>query len=753
MKYDVVDSVTSGEEAVTAAANLAPDLVLMDIILSGKMDGIEAARQVRERMNIPVVFLTAHADAGTVMRARESEPFGYVMKPVNMEDLFSTIDTALHRHRLERELAEMTRDLSSANDELKTTVEELEQANLELTATVSELTETRNNLEMSNILHRESEEKYRALFDNMAQGAFYQRSDGVVTDVNSSALKMFGIGRDEFLGTAFLESKWDMIDESGNPVVSEGHPSITALRTGQVVKDFIAGVFNPAAGSHVWMAINAIPMYREGEADPYQVFVTLHDITERKKMEQDLAVNELRKRIIFENMPVGMFQSTPDGKIVSINKAFADIMGYDSEEELIDRVARSSVAEVLYEDPDRRPKLVTEVLASPGDWKSFENRYRRKDGSTIDGLLYLSVSDDPVTGTQFLYGFVQDVTDRFAAERKLREQNIFFQTLIDTIPNPIFYKDRYGVYTGCNTAFIDFIGKERGEIIGKTVYDLGPKEVADRYHEMDEELYRHRGRQRYEWMVKDGSGELRDVLFNKAVFADAAGEVAGIVGVISDITGHREVEESLRDSLARKEVLLREINHRVKNNLQMIVSILDLQAHEITDPATLGRFNDMISRIKAISLIHESLCHSENLAAVDITGYIERLARELVRSSGGMARGVDLTMQGPPVYQPLDLAIPCGLIVNEIVTNSLKYAFPDGRAEKPVIAFTVSKSGETIEISVRDNGIGLPEGTEPGVGSTLGMTLLPMLAQQLDGAISVYRGEGTGYTLTFRATR
>jgi PAS domain S-box-containing protein len=140
----------------------------------------------------------------------------------------------------------------------------------------------------------------------------------------------------------------------------------------------------------------------------------------------------------------------------------------------------------------------------------------------------------------------QEIIERKQTEGKLNEQFEFLKILMDTIPNPIFYKDIEGKYTGCNKAYEEFIDKSRDEIIGKTVYDMGPKEISDQYHEKDKELFQNPGKQEYEWKVKRKSGEIRNVVFCKATFTDSNGNVAGLIGVILDVTERKHTEEKLR---------------------------------------------------------------------------------------------------------------------------------------------------------------------------------------------------------------
>jgi PAS domain S-box-containing protein len=150
----------------------------------------------------------------------------------------------------------------------------------------------------------------------------------------------------------------------------------------------------------------------------------------------------------------------------------------------------------------------------------------------------------------------EDISKRKLSEADLRQQKDYLNSLLETIPNPVFYKDAQGRYTGCNRAFEDFIGKPRSDIVGKTVYDLGPKEIADKYYEMDSALFKKPGKQHYEWKIKKTDGSLRDVIFDKATIKDSFGNVAGLVGVISDITERKKSEQALRKSESTLKAIL-----------------------------------------------------------------------------------------------------------------------------------------------------------------------------------------------------
>jgi two-component sensor histidine kinase len=217
---------------------------------------------------------------------------------------------------------------------------------------------------------------------------------------------------------------------------------------------------------------------------------------------------------------------------------------------------------------------------------------------------------------------------------------------------------------------------------------------------------------------------------------------------VTDITERKRMEEELKASLQQKEMLLREIHHRVKNNLQIISSLLGLQSDCISDPQVLALFKDSQDRIRSMALIHEKLYRSGNLARIDFTSYIGDLAAELLRSYGVDPNRVSLQVVGEKAWLNVDTAVPCGLILQELVSNCLKHAFPEGRSGEITIALRAEAEGK-YALTVRDTGIGFPEDLDFRHTESLGLQLVIILTEQLGGTIVRQSGEGTGFTLMF----
>jgi PAS domain S-box-containing protein len=218
--------------------------------------------------------------------------------------------------------------------------------------------------------------------------------------------------------------------------------------------------------------------------------------------------------------------------------------------------------------------------------------------------------------------------------------------------------------------------------------------------------------------------------------------------MLQDVTSHAFTEERLRAALREKEVLLEEIHHRVKNNLQVITSLLGLQARSIKDSATRIKFDESRYRIQAMAILHEILDESSSLAEIDFADYIQRLVAHLVRSYGAIGR-IRTRLRLDPLSCHRDVALPCGLIVNEVLSNALKYAFPGGKAGEVQIELRREASGR-VHLLIADNGIGLPSGCDWETSPTLGLRLVRTLARQIEANMQVTGDDGTAFSITFR---
>jgi two-component sensor histidine kinase/PAS domain-containing protein len=250
-------------------------------------------------------------------------------------------------------------------------------------------------------------------------------------------------------------------------------------------------------------------------------------------------------------------------------------------------------------------------------------------------------------------------------------------------------------------------------------------------------------------------GRRRDLLVSSAPIRDDAGRASGAVGIFQDITQRKQAEEQLKAAVAENEVLMREIYHRVKNNIQTLISLMDMQAEFMTDPDSRAMIQELQVRARTMSLVHEQLYQSGNLAQIDFGTYLNDLMANLSRAFGA-DRPIVWDIDAADVLLGVDIAIPCGLIVNELLTNAMKYAFPNARPivergeTECKIHVEFRAEGNRFTLVVADNGVGLPPGLDWRTTKSLGMQLISVLAcHQLGGQVEVDTRAGTTFKITF----
>jgi two-component sensor histidine kinase len=228
-----------------------------------------------------------------------------------------------------------------------------------------------------------------------------------------------------------------------------------------------------------------------------------------------------------------------------------------------------------------------------------------------------------------------------------------------------------------------------------------------------------------------------------------------VLSIARDITERKQVEIKIQKDLKEKNVLLKEIHHRVKNNLQIISSLLYLQSQRINDDRLERLYADSQNRIKSMALIHEVLYRSENFAQIDFERYIQSLTSHLLSTYTGLSSNIELKINVKDVALTIETAIPCGLIINELVSNSLKYAFPEkkGRISIELKSNGSCERGEEYLLRISDNGIGLPDHFNLQKSDTLGMQLVTNLTEQLNGTIELNSNGKTTFTIRFSVNK
>ena len=313
----------------------------------------------------------------------------------------------------------------------------------------------------------------------------------------------------------------------------------------------------------------------------------------------------------------------------------------------------------------------------------------------------------------------------------------------------IFLLDARGHVASWNAGAQRLKGYQAEEIIGKHFSIFYPPETLQRgLPEYVLNVAAQTGRSTDEgWrMRQDGSRFWAHVTIT--ALKTPTGAQRGFLKITRDLTERKQAEQQLKESLEREAILRRELHHRVKNNLQVISSLLFLQSSHVTDPATLEILRESQGRARAIALIHEKLYRSADLARIDVCDYARQLADDLFHAYGVSPETVSLEIHAEGVSLGIDVAIPCGLILNELVSNALKHGLPAGRKGAICIELQPTSPGSFM-LSVGDNGAGLPDDFDLQTTKTLGLKLVSDLARQLGGAVAFERNHGTAVKITF----
>jgi PAS domain S-box-containing protein len=343
-----------------------------------------------------------------------------------------------------------------------------------------------------------------------------------------------------------------------------------------------------------------------------------------------------------------------------------------------------------------------------------------------------------------LAGTVQDVTERKRAEIALRESEEKWRTVVETVPDTITMLDRQGTIL-----FVNRVPRslELSRVIGTCAFDYLPEDYHAPLRAAIDRLFRDGTP--YEMEIPTNlQGEDGRFFVTRGQPLRRGEEVVAALNVAIDITKRKQQEESIRASLREKEALLKEIHHRVKNNLQIISSLLALQADRIADPALLAAFRESRDRVRAMAIIHQDLYRSGDLGHIDLSQHVQSLCSNLFRSYGVDADRIQLEPRIGEVRLDLERAVPCGLLLNELVSNALKHAFTDGRRGRIRVSMDAGPNGE-YTLLVGDDGVGLPPNLDVTRASSLGLQLIDMLTRQLGGRLSVDRDGGTAFRITF----
>lgn len=404
------------------------------------------------------------------------------------------------------------------------------------------------------------------------------------------------------------------------------------------------------------------------------------------------------------------------------------------------------LSDIHPEDRSRVEDAVAKTLAVGSDHRITyrivlpDGRMRWVEGR---GRLFRDDTGRPLR----MSGVCMDITGRMQAEHALQTSEHRFRTLTSLAPAGIFLTDAAGDCLFVNERWCEMAGMTPAEAMGsgwgRALHPEDRERVITAWYAATQDGSEFAEDYRFQ----TPAGHVSWIHGRAVALAGAPGNVTGYVGMVMDIGQRKLAEDQLRASLREKEVLLREVHHRVKNNLQVISSLLTLQGSFIEDPQILSIFEDCQHRIHSMALIHQRLYQAESMARIDFGAYLQALAGELLRSYAIEGDRIQLTTSAENLPLTIDAAIPCALLANELFSNCIKHAFPDGQVGHIWVTFRRVADGK-LQLQVRDNGIGLPAAVNPQSVGSFGLQLVGILCEQLRASLEIKRHPGTTFTIT-----
>lgn len=456
-----------------------------------------------------------------------------------------------------------------------------------------------------------------------------------------------------------------------------------------------------------------------------------------------LKENESRYRTILSSAMDGYLLVDQCGKILEANDAYHRMSGY-SEDEL----TRMHVSQI--DTRDNRDAVVERLArVTEKGYDRFESTHRRKDGSVYDVEISLQYHPD---NPEHMISFIRDISERkhfdrerLQAEQAIRKQAEYQRAIFDYSPLAMFSMDPEGRILSCNTAAEQIFGWNTAEIRGQRLPTI-PVDKGDEYFQLRSLLLSGHTIEGLELVRKKKDGTHIPVSLWSAPVYDVDKQIIGIISYYEDISKRKAIEERLRSNLEEKQILLREVHHRVKNNLSVISSLLNLQSATITNPEqAIEAFRNSRDRIMAMALVHMELYETGDFTRIDMETYLGNLTRQIALVNENVGQ-VSLVSHADSLMLDLQVAVPCGLILNELITNAYKYAHREDMKVSIKVSLALTGDGQFI-ISVEDNGPGLPEGYENS--GSLGLTLVKLLVSQIDGAMDI-ESTGNGTTIRIR---
>lgn len=580
----------------------------------------------------------------------------------------------------------------------------------------------------------ESEEKYRLVVESANEAIVTADSNGYITSWNNGAQKIFGYRKEEILGKSveiLVPEEYKKAFREGlakNGPVTNHEFNYENFELKALRKDGIEFPFEISGAE-----------WKSGEEKFFTVI--LRDITERKKNE----VLKNRLASIVEYSDDAIISKDLNGVIKSWNWAAEKIYGYSANE----MIGKSVSILVSANHSEEWVKILDDIKRGK-KIEHFETVRIKKDGEIINVSLTVSPIRDINNKIIGASTIARDITERKKMELALKESEEKFRDIFNSANDSIFLHKISdngvpGKFIEVNDIACETFGYTREEFLNMTPRDIVAPLDGDAVHERGSKIL-ERGHSTFETTDITKDGLIIPIEVNSHLITLKGKKL--VLSIARDIRERKKSEEALKQSVKEKEMLIKEIHHRVKNNLMVISSLLNLQSKYIKDKESLSIFKESQSRAQSMALIHERLYRSDDMKKINFGEYIETLSNDLYHTYVLDPSRIKLNLDVEDAKIDINTSVPLGLIVNELVSNCMKHAFPNGMGGEINISF--KKIDDHFLLDVKDNGIGFPEDLDYENTDSLGLQLVRMLVGQIDGEIELKNENGTEFKITFK---
>lgn len=602
---------------------------------------------------------------------------------------------------------------------------------------INDITERRK----AEISLKESEAKFRFLTDKINDIVWTQNLDLQTTYVSPSIEKVLGFSQEEWMKqkiqeqltppslaivTSVLEEQ--LLLEEQDP---EDKDRTLTLELEYYHKD----------GSTLWLE-NSVSCVHDDQGNLIGIHGVSRDITQRRKDEAALKKSEETFKSLIYNSTDLIRILDENGLIVFDSPSSTRILGYPEGSLL----GRSPLEFIHPDDLERVSHDLGEVYKKCNPGTPTEFRIRKANGEYLP-VESVSLNMMDVPGIEGIVVTTHPIKERKEMEDALRESEEKYRTLFEEDPDYTLLLGKDGMILEVNDSIIKITGLSQEELVGRHFTELDmvfPDDMQKHLKKLPQVLNGEPIKP-FESRIFDNKGNVHWIQ-TRATTIQKGEDIKYFLVISTNITEQKMAQKELEESLQEKDVLLREIHHRVKNNMQIISSLLNLQIQHVDGEESVNVLKESQGRVKSMAMIHEKLYQSPSFTNIQFKNYVEKLVSDIFYSYGIKDGNIKPILEIQDLNIGIDTAIPLGLIINELVTNSVKYAFPEG--EGAINIELKSKSGE-LELIVSDNGIGLPISLDIENTKTLGLQLVNSLTHQIDGKIVIQRTQGTEFRIKF----